>query len=376
MKIGILVTSIASYGQKGYYNLQEVGLGRELSGFFDEVVIYKLVNRQQEKRTELIDKNTGLIMHFIPSRSIGVNGIMNTELLDKSMDVLLYFTDIQIVVPKVYSWSRQNQVLFLPYIGITFSTSNNKIKQGIMNLLAGRNLAVYKQCHCLAKTLAVRDILKLRGVMDVEIAPVGLDSALLKKNFELVSRGDLKRKWDIESSDQVLLFVGRLVPEKNPLEAIKLIEILNKDTRGYSLIMVGRGPLQSEVEDAIRTSKEYNKIKYIPQIPNSEIWELYHLSDYFINLFYKEIFGMAILEAMQYKCLVMAFSAPGPDYIIEDGENGFIRNSVQEMADLIETERDYQGIMDEAKKRVEEKFTWRYTAKLIYDYLQQNHRNA
>ena len=43
MRIGLLITSIGNFGQKGFYNAQEIGLAKELDKLFDEVIVYKAV---------------------------------------------------------------------------------------------------------------------------------------------------------------------------------------------------------------------------------------------------------------------------------------------------------------------------------------------
>ena len=56
MRVGLLITSIGNFGQKGFYNTQEIGLAKELNKTVDEVVVYKLVPTDQKARNE---KETG-----------------------------------------------------------------------------------------------------------------------------------------------------------------------------------------------------------------------------------------------------------------------------------------------------------------------------
>ena len=50
MRIGLLMTSIGVFGQKGFYNSQEIGLAKAMDTLFDEVKVYKLVASGQQKR--------------------------------------------------------------------------------------------------------------------------------------------------------------------------------------------------------------------------------------------------------------------------------------------------------------------------------------
>ena len=56
MKIGLLITSIGSFGKKGYYNAQEIGLAKALDSLVDEVRVYKLVSADMDKGIETIIK--------------------------------------------------------------------------------------------------------------------------------------------------------------------------------------------------------------------------------------------------------------------------------------------------------------------------------
>ena len=49
MRIGLLITSIGNFGKKGFYNMQEVGLAKELDKLIDEVIVYKAVPMSVEK---------------------------------------------------------------------------------------------------------------------------------------------------------------------------------------------------------------------------------------------------------------------------------------------------------------------------------------
>ena len=49
MKLGILCTMINGFGRRGYYNSQEVGLGRALATMGHEVTIYKGIDPSEEE---------------------------------------------------------------------------------------------------------------------------------------------------------------------------------------------------------------------------------------------------------------------------------------------------------------------------------------
>ena len=145
MRIGLLVLSVGNFGKIGFYNLQEVGLARELDSLFDEVIVYRLVDKRSEPISEPIRECKNAALHLLPSKRIGTNGIPDLKKLDPSIDVLVCFSDTQVFFPMVYRWCQKNGIKLIPYIGVSKSHSENHIKQRLIDLLFVKDLALYKK---------------------------------------------------------------------------------------------------------------------------------------------------------------------------------------------------------------------------------------
>jgi 1,2-diacylglycerol 3-alpha-glucosyltransferase len=227
-----------------------------------------------------------------------------------------------------------------------------------------RNLAVYRKNHCFVKTPTLEKKLRKLGVNDITVAPVGLDITLLKADFEAYASTELKKKYGYQSTDKVLLFIGRLINEKQPLRMVEIFADLADKDDSYKLLMVGMGELKTAVELKIDELRLADRVQMIERIPNRDIWELYRIAEVFVNLNQQEIFGMAILEAMFYGCKVVAWHAPGPDFIIENGTSGWLVNSNESTLEKILDNKDFSR---DAHERIMNCFTWRNTAKIIAD---------
>lgn len=369
MKIGILVTSVGDFGEKGFYNNQEIGLAKELDKLADQVTVYKLIPRCQLASEEKIEGCHHTVIKMLPSRNYGINGWIQLETLDKKIDYLIFFSDTQLCVPKVYKWAKKNKVKLFPYIGVIESHSDNCLKKLFINFLFKRNLKVYRQCHCFVKTASVEKDLKMKGVKNITIAPVGLDVNLLNKEFKTADKGELKKKYGFHMEDQIILFVGRLVEEKQPLRMIEIFtQVYSYDSK-FKLLMVGAGPLKDVVNKKINSNNLKNSIKIIEKIPNIDIWEVYYMADCLVNLNQQEIFGMAILEAMYYGCRVIAWHAPGPDTIIDSPNDGILCKSNVE---IIEAIKSAQIPSKKIHKKIVDRFSWKYTAYKIKKCFDEN----
>ena len=142
-----------------------------------------------------------------------------------------------------------------------------------------------------------------------------------KEGFGTVGHGNAD---GTGTEDRILLFVGRLNYEKRPLDMFRILDMLNEDR--YKLIIIGDGILWDEV---CAKAREYgNRVKVHRQIPHDKMWQYYVMSDYFVNLWDREIFGMAITEAIYYMVPSFLISAPGPRVIAAGMDNAFICSSI------------------------------------------------
>ena len=365
MYIGILVPFMNNFGQKGFYHSQEIGLGKALCKKNNRVVIYKLI-----KEGMSIPEDTtigGVLVKYFPAKAIGINGIVRTQWIDSELDALICFADLQITIPAIYKWCIKNKIVFIPYIGVTCSHSTNYFVRKIMNILFQRNIRIYKKSECLAKNIKVCEDLTKLGCKNVNIAPVGIDLDNLNDKFENTSIETLKQKYGYCCNDKVILFIGRLEEEKRPVELVRYFYKIYKNDPNYRLLIVGKGVLKTQMKQEIVSNDLSNVVNYFEQIPNEFIWELYRICDCFINLNMQEIFGMVILEAMFYKVKVIAWHAPGPDYIIDDGVTGFLVNNEQELFEAVFAEAE--TIKCAAHKKVISSFTWDQTAFTVLNIL-------
>lgn len=363
MKIGILITSISNFGKKGFYNVQEIGLAKAISKLADSVIVYKLVS------LECKAENTGVVgydnikVNLIPTKNKGINGFLDTSIFEKEMTALIHFSDTQFSVPKAFAWCNSNKVKYIPYIGVIESHSTYRIKKVITNVMFMRNLAVYKKCFCCAKTPIVKDKLNEIGVRDVEVTPVGLDIDLLNENYGELLQKNAKRKYGYAENDRVILFIGRLIEEKQPIKMLELFAKIRKINKDFKLLIVGTGALQSKIQDKIAELDISDAVQRIDSLPNEHIWETYRLADVFVNLNKQEIFGMAILEAMFYECRVVAWKAPGPNFIIQNGISGNLVENDDDVIDKI-LHSNISGYR--AHERVITNFVWDNMANVIY----------
>jgi len=96
---------------------------------------------------------------------------------------------------------------------------------------------------------------------------IGLIDFTLIYNFIPRSFSDKSKSISIDFNQIRLIWIGRLIPEKNP---INIIDALN-DLRMFSLDIVGMGPIKRHLVDYVSTNNLKDRVKFIDSIPNKNV---------------------------------------------------------------------------------------------------------
>jgi glycosyltransferase involved in cell wall biosynthesis len=132
----------------------------------------------------------------------------------------------------------------------------------------------------------------------------------------------IKAKYAIPPEKKVILFVGKYISEKRPLDLLEAFAKLSSTE--YSLVMVGEGPMRLEIERRIAELKLQNV--YLTGFINQlEIPLYYSIADVFVLSSGSETWGLAVNEAMNFAKPVIVSDACGcNEDLVVQGENGFV----------------------------------------------------
>jgi glycosyltransferase involved in cell wall biosynthesis len=160
-------------------------------------------------------------------------------------------------------------------------------------------------------TAAMRNELAARGFQRLRVIARGIDTQL----FNPARRDEqLRASWGAGQNDIVLLYVGRLAPEKNLQAVVAVAERLPN----AKLVLVGDGPERRSLE---------------ARLPNAVFAGLrrgerlaahYASGDVFLFPSLTETYGNVTLEAMASGLAVAAFDYAAAGELIADGVNGIL----------------------------------------------------
>lgn len=142
---------------------------------------------------------------------------------------------------------------------------------------------------------------------------------------------------------KILLFVGRLAPEKN---LSTLIEAVSMTKGEFITVIIGDGPMKEELHQmAKETGKE---IIFPGRYDDDEIRAWFNIGDVFVLPSTTEAFGAVTNEALLGGCYTLLSNACGSTCIIdEDNGNTFDPHSSKVLAHLIDS--TFKKIKDQGK---------------------------
>jgi len=301
------------------YNRQDLGLARALNrrGHLVKLV---LCGDRDEVTTYSSKSSKEIKEYTFRSRQLGTHGILPRRAYDMlRVDTIIHYADIQVGVPAMKSFSDRARIAYFPYIG-TLRTSRQRAS-AMGRIILAKNLSVYRESHCLAKTPHIEQELRGLGVRSVSQLSVGLDPENLRPTSEC-TREAAREELGLPPSGPVVLSIGRLEAYRNPLALPRLFARIREECPA-TLLVVGEGSLEQELSRLLRVADLDVYTKRVSYLPQPEIWKAFRAANVTVNLNPGEIVGMSILESLYYATPVVAVRAPGPSNIISNGVDGF-----------------------------------------------------
>lgn len=169
---------------------------------------------------------------------------------------------------------------------------------------------------------------------NINIIPTGINlSKFNKDNFSKEQIIALKESYQIKPEDKVILYLGRISPEKNIGELIQAMPEYKKRHNDFKFIIVGAGP---DLEPLQQLAKEQN-VEDVVIFAGEQQWDeiglYYQLGDVFVSASNSETQGLTYFEAMAAGLPVIAKEDPCLDDILEEGYNGYTFVNQQEFLD-------------------------------------------
>lgn len=199
-----------------------------------------------------------------------------------------------------------------------------------------RNIAlkyIVKQMNKCDKVIAVSNYMKNQIIsLGVKTDVVVIKNGTHCKETDLFDKNYIREMYNIDDDTFVLLYVGRIIKEKNigfQLEVIKRVkELTNKK---FVFLLVGDGKNMQEFKKLAKTLEIEDYVKFIGQINDTKL--LYSIYKQANLLFFSSLIdsdGLTIVEAAFNSVPSLVIEKTGGAERIANNENGFITTSDKE----------------------------------------------
>ncbi|MFW6129850.1 MAG: glycosyltransferase family 4 protein, partial [Atribacterota bacterium] len=162
-----------------------------------------------------------------------------------------------------------------------------------------------------------KEYFKSYGVKEKKLFffPCAVDNDLFQNELNKYesSRDKIKKKMGIDSKDIIILFVGKLIKRKRPIDLLKAFKNIRKDNENVSLLFVGDGEQKDELENYINNNK-LKKIYFSGFINQSEISKYYSIGDIVVLPSEYDPSPKAVNEAMNFKLPLILSNKVGTAY--------------------------------------------------------------
>ncbi len=183
--------------------------------------------------------------------------------------------------------------------------------------------------------------------------------------FHSVKKGESRKKLGLPKKRKIIFSVRRLVYKNGIDTLIESAHLVARDNPDILFVVAGKGPSRKLIEDRIKELRIEDNIKLTGFVPDELLPVYYDAADYFVLPSASgEGLPLVLFEAMACGLPVIATTVGGTPEIINHMKNGVLvppRNPeaiAEALSKLLAEEKLGQTIGEEAKKNVEDRFTW------------------
>ena len=239
-----------------------------------------------------------------------------------------------------------NYINFLPH------SSTQKLGRDIVKFYLKRATLI------IAPTKRIAKVVHEYGIdRDAELLPTGVPSDLVnfKKDQDRRIKNALFKKFPFLKNRKILLYVGRVVKEKNLCFLYDMLDRVHKTNPEAALLFVGDGPYLEELKGLAEERGLKDSVAFIGYAARGDLIYFYRMSSIFVFPSLTETQGLVTIEAMTVGIPLVAIGAMGTLDVMRGDNGGFmVKNDIDEFSSkvqlLLNDKQLYEAKSEEAKK--------------------------
>jgi 1,2-diacylglycerol 3-alpha-glucosyltransferase len=234
-------------------------------------------------------------------------------------------------------------------------------------------LQTYMPAFCQAVDLVISpsagmgEVLKKLGVScPIEIIPNGVELELYQATCE-----DCRQDFGFKEEDILLLYSGRLGPEKNLDFLIRAFSGVAETLKNIHLLIVGGGPEEETLKQLAAQTSAPGRIHFTGMLPYDKLPRTLSMCDIFVTASVTEVHPLSVIEAMASSLPVLGIHSVGVGDIVEDGVTGFLSSQDQAafaaFLTLLCLDGDLRRRMGATGRKVSAKYAIEHTTQVMLE---------
>lgn len=166
-------------------------------------------------------------------------------------------------------------------------------------------------------------ILRQLGVTaHIEIIPNGVDLTPFRESCK-----DCRHELNFSPQDILLIYSGRLAPEKNLPFLIQAFAGVAETIEHTHLVLIGGGPEEENLQKLVAEKGLTPRVHFTGMVPYDQLPRYLSMGDIFVTASISEVHPLSVIEAMACGLPVVGVHSLGVGDTVEDGVTGLLSSN-------------------------------------------------
>lgn len=281
----------------------------------------------------LLGKRTYTI-RFVLNQVIFFLSIINSKILS-GFDVVVSFETIQSFLFALFGGSTIRNKLFYVYSSSSFPPGKfmGLSQRRLVKIAEDVTRIALRNMRCIiCQNLELKSALLRLGIeaRRITVIPPGID---IDEWGELLDSNHFQRP--TQKQEKIILFVGRINPQKGIEYAVQALSLLSKSRADLSLRLLIVGPdaffdawYESDYSKSLKALVKMHsldgRVQFLGAVTRKELGSLYRNADFVVVPSLSETYGLVVSEAMSFGKPVIGTDVAGIRMQIQNGKDGII----------------------------------------------------
>lgn len=251
-----------------------------------------------------------------------------------------------------------------------FDKTSKKILEEITNLFCDRT------CNeLIVPTIKVYTLLKDKYgfTRNIHIIPSGIEvERFYRENLDKKVIEQIKKDVGIKRSDRVLIYLGRIGPEKSIDFLVKAMPKIIKKNKDIKLLIVGPGPEEDNLKKLAKKLDIEKHVIFTGGVHWDDVPYYYACGEILVNASTYETQGLTMVEGMATSLAPVCINDPALTSCVTDKIDGLVFNNEEEYIDevlfLIKDKKYLEELQTNARRRAEDYSSKSYASKVLEVY--------